>query len=145
MSPTYPVTLYYDRSCPLCSHEMNKLKEHDHENKLILVDCSAADFAPPPGGAQQAQMMQLLHARTASGEWVVGVPAFRLAYAGVGFTFVSDWLDKPHVMRLLNRLYPLIARNRNLIPGWMARLWFNWLARQALRRSQSCAKGQCSI
>ena len=145
MSATYPITIYYDSSCPLCNQEMSKLKEHDQDEQLILVDCSAADFVAPAGAPGKQQMMQLLHVLTADGLWVVGVPAFRLAYAGVGFSFVVNWLDQPHVMRLMNRLYPLIARNRYLIPGWMAQLWCNWLARKAAQRSQACTNGQCSI
>lgn len=145
MSATYPITIYYDSNCPLCNQEMSKLKEHDLDGKLILVDCSAEDFVAPAGAPAKEKMMQLLHVLTADGLWVVGVPAFRLAYAGVGFSFVVNWLDKPHVMRLMNRLYPLIARNRYLIPGWMAQIWFNWLAKQAAQRSQSCANGQCKI
>jgi predicted DCC family thiol-disulfide oxidoreductase YuxK len=145
MSATYPITIFYDSSCPLCNQEMSKLKEHDQNGKLILVDCSAAGFVSPADAPAKEKMMQLLHVLTADGLWVVGVPAFRLAYAGVGFSFVVNWLDKPHVMRLMNRLYPLIARNRYLIPAWMAQLWFNWLARQAAQRSLACANGQCKI
>jgi predicted DCC family thiol-disulfide oxidoreductase YuxK len=145
MNASYPIRIYYDSSCPLCNQEMSKLKEHDQDEQLILVDCSAADFVAPAGAPAKEKMMQLLHVLTADGLWVVGVPAFRLAYAGVGFSFVVNWLDRPHVMRLLNRLYPLIARNRYLIPEWMAQRWFNWLAKKAAQRSQSCANGQCNI
>jgi predicted DCC family thiol-disulfide oxidoreductase YuxK len=145
MSTTYPITIFYDSSCPLCKQEMSKLKEHDQDGKLILVDCSAPGFVAPAGAPATETMMQLLHVLTADGVWVVGVPAFRLAYAGVGFGFVVNWLDRPRVMRMLNWLYPLIARNRNLIPGWLAQIWFNWLAKQAQRRSQSCANGLCNL
>ena len=90
-------------------------------------------------------MMKLLHAYTADGKWVIGVPAFRLAYAGVGFYFVSDWLDKPLVNRVMTRLYPIIAKHRYVIPKWLAQAWFNWLAAQAQRRSKACATGVCKL
>jgi predicted DCC family thiol-disulfide oxidoreductase YuxK len=145
MNTVYPLTLYYDSSCPLCNQEMTRLKQHDQADNLKLVDCSAADYAAPAGAPERQKMMQLLHAQTADGMWVVGVPAFRLAYAGAGFHFVADWLDRPYIKQAMNRLYPLIARNRYLIPGWFAKIWFNWLAIHAQRRSRSCAKGQCEI
>lgn len=145
MNNIYPVTLYYDSSCPLCNQEVTRLKQHDHADKLKLVDCSAADFAAPADAPDRQQMMQLLHAQTADGSWVIGVPAFHLAYAGVGFHFVADWLDRPYIKHVMHRLYPLIARNRYLIPGWFAHIWFNWLAMHAQRKSRACANGQCNI
>ena len=145
MNATYPIKIYYDSSCPLCNQEMSRLKQHDHADKLNLIDCSSANFVAPDGAPDKTEMMKLLHVLTADGLWVIGVPAFRLAYAGVGFNFVSDWLDKPHINRMMNRLYPLIARYRYIIPEWLALVWFNWLAAQALRQSNACVKGQCKL
>ena len=45
MDTVYPLTLYYDSSCPLCNQEMTRLKQHDQADNLKLVDCSAADYA----------------------------------------------------------------------------------------------------
>ena len=145
MNATYPISIYYDSSCPLCNQEMIRLKQHDQLGNLNLIDCSAENFAAPKGAPGKEKMMQLLHAQTADGAWVIGVPAFRLAYAGVGFNFVADWLNKPYVMPVMKRLYPLIAKCRYLIPVWFVQVWFHWLATQAHRKNQSCANGQCKI
>ena len=145
MSNIYPVTLYYDSSCPLCNQEMTRLKQHDQADNLRLIDCSAENYVAPADAPDRQQMMQLLHEQTADGEWVIGVPAFRLAYAGAGFHFVADWLERPLVNATLKRLYPLIARNRYLIPEWFAQVWFDWLATRAQQRSRSCSNGQCKI
>lgn len=145
MNTTYPLTIYYDSSCPLCNQEIMRLKQRDQQNNLILIDCSADNFVTPAGVPSQQKMMELMHAFTADGKWLIGVPAFRLAYAGVGFQFVADWLDKPLVSCAMHKIYPVIAKHRYLIPGWFAAVWFNWLAAQSLRRSQSCANGQCKI
>ncbi len=145
MSNNYPLTIYYDSSCPLCDQEMSRLKQRDQYDNLHLIDCSAPDFIPPHGAPDVASMMQLLHAQTSDGQWVIGVPAFQLAYAGAGFGFVSNWLERPLISRMMHRLYPLIARNRYLIPGWVAGVWFNYLAISANRRSRACANGQCKI
>lgn len=145
MTNIYPISIYYDRTCPLCNQEMSRLKQHDHVGKLILIDCSVEKFASPEGAPPTADMMALLHVRTAQGIWVIGVPAFRLAYAGVGFHFVTDWLDKPYVNRVMKRLYPIIARHRYIFPEWAAEAWINWLAAKSLQRSQACNNGQCKI
>ncbi|HNY47882.1 MAG TPA: DCC1-like thiol-disulfide oxidoreductase family protein, partial [Casimicrobium sp.] len=36
----YPLTIFYDRSCPLCTREVTVLKQYDHADQLQLVDCS---------------------------------------------------------------------------------------------------------
>ncbi len=145
MQNAYPITIYYDRSCPLCGEEMHRLKEYDRHGNLLLIDCSTPEFIPPEGAPDAAHMMQLLHARTAAGQWLVGVPAFQAAYSGAGFGFVADWMKRPLVARMLERIYPVVARYRGLIPGWLAVAWFGWLARRAARRTQACANGQCNI
>ena len=145
MNATYPLSIYYDSSCPLCNQEMIRLKILDQENNLNLIDCSGSNFIAPESAPSKDKMMQLMHVQTADGLWVIGVPAFRLIYAGVGFKFVADWLDRPYIKRLMTHAYPLIAKNRHRIPGWFAEVWVNWLAKQAQRRSQSCANGQCKI
>ena len=38
----YPLTIYYDASCPLCAAEMHALRDEDHACRLRLVDCSAS-------------------------------------------------------------------------------------------------------
>lgn len=145
MSNTYPISIYYDRSCPLCNQEMMRLKQHDHDGNLILIDCSDENFTRPTDAPATTDMMQLLHVRTAEGAWVIGVPAFRLAYAGVGFHFVTDWLDKPYIYKLMQKLYPHIARHRYLFPERLAEIWFNWLAKKSLQRSRTCNSGNCKI
>lgn len=145
MNKIYPITIYYDRSCPLCNQEMSRLRQHDQHNNLLLIDCSSDNFVSPEGAPPTADMMRLLHVLTANGEWVIGVPAFRLAYAGVGFSFVTEWLDKPYVSRAMKHLYPVIARHRYIFPEWFAEAWFNWLAAKSLQRSQACHNGQCKI
>ena len=143
MNTSFPLTIYYDSSCAMCNQEMSRLKQHDQSNKLLLIDCSSPDFVRPSGAPDTSEMMKLLHVRTVDGAWIIGVPAIRLAYAGVGINIVSDWLGKPYINRMMNRLYPMIARHRYLIPAWLTTAWFNWLVRQAERKSRNCANGQC--
>ncbi len=119
MSNNYPLTVYYDSSCPICEREMRLLQQRDQHGNLLLLDCSSADFVAPAGAPDVASMMKLLHVQTPDGQWVAGVPAFQMIYRGVGFGFASDWLERPPVARMMKILYPLIARFRHFIPGWL--------------------------
>jgi predicted DCC family thiol-disulfide oxidoreductase YuxK len=108
----FPLTVFYDASCPLCAKEMHALKERDADGKLELVDCSAEDFdeAVLSGTmVKRSHLMTYLHARDAHGRWLVGVDAFREIYGAAGLPRLGRaWLH-------LRRVYPWIARNRQLL------------------------------
>ncbi len=145
MDTIYPLTVYYDHSCPICRNEVFRLNQRDHANQMLLVDCSSAGFTPPAGAPAQEAMMQLIHAQTANGSWLVGVPVFQHMYRASGFGSFAGWLAKPKVMRIMTRIYPHIARHRYLIPGWATHVFINLLARKSVKRSQTCTKNQCSL
>ena len=54
LAPAYPVTLYYDGSCQLCSGEMRNLRARDTAGRLAFVDCSPEGFAGGPAPAGHA-------------------------------------------------------------------------------------------
>ena len=145
MDSAYPLTIYYDHSCSLCRQEMLKLKQHDHANKLYLIDCSDKNFVAPENAPSVQAMLQLIHAQTPDGNWLVGVPVFRLVYAAVGFHQVADFLGKPLIKRIMNKLYPHTARHRYLIPAWTVNLLLNQLAKKSSQKARACKDGQCSL
>jgi predicted DCC family thiol-disulfide oxidoreductase YuxK len=117
-SLAYPITIYFDASCPLCTSEMGALKAHDGADRLRLVDCAAAGFDDADvqrAGLSQAELLRIIHARDGSGRWLRGVEVFEAAYRAVGLrTLAFLWgcrLWRP----LLDRLYPVIARNRRVL------------------------------
>jgi predicted DCC family thiol-disulfide oxidoreductase YuxK len=117
-SLAYPITIYFDASCPLCTSEMGALKAHDGAERLRLVDCAAAGFDDADvrqAGFSPAELLRIIHARDASGRWLRGVEVFEAAYRAVGLrTLAFLWgcrLWRP----LLDRLYPVIARNRRVL------------------------------
>ena len=85
----YPITIYYDASCPLCMAEMGNLMLRNREANLVFVDVSATPGASPLPGVPYADLMRLLHARTVDGDVIRGVPALRAAYEGVGLGWVT--------------------------------------------------------
>ena len=128
MTIRYPLTIFYDASCPMCSGEMQALKSRDRQGRLELVDCAAPDFdecvlAGTP--IKRSDLMGLIHARDAHGRWFVGMDVFELAYRAAGFESLADaWGDR-RWRPLFDRVYPWIARYRQ----GLSRLGFNRLVR----------------
>lgn len=114
----YPLTVYYDASCPMCASQMQALKSRDAHDRLRLVDCSTADFDDSvlSGLAVTREgLMTLLHVRDAHGRWFVGVEAFEQAYRAAGLETLAGWWGSRRLRPLLSRLYGWVARHRKLL------------------------------
>ena len=152
MSPTYPLTIYFDASCALCNSEMQNIKRHDAENCLRLVDCSAENFDDSAfhlEGITREAMMNCLHAQAADGSWIKGVAAFEVIYRSVGMASIAKLWVHPLVRPLAERAYPWIVKRRHLLSALRLHklfgLWSHSAAVQANMRSQACSAGQCKI
>ena len=129
MQITYPLTIYYDASCPLCATEMQTIKETDFENKLILVDCSSDNFADPAFcPSNKAAMMERIHAVDAAGQWLKGVDVFEIAYKAGGFNKLGQFWGNKTLRPLLSRAYPFIADNRR----WLSKTPLPYIFNKAL-------------
>ena len=146
----YPLTIYYDASCPLCNGEMTNLmlRNTNPERPLIFVDASAPTFESPLPGTTRADLMALIHARRADGQVVRSVEVFRLAYEAAGLGWVTAPTRWPVLRPLADRLYPWLARNRQRIPRRLVTLVFEGATRQAAEqaaRRARCNHDTCSL
>jgi predicted DCC family thiol-disulfide oxidoreductase YuxK len=110
-----PLTVYYDKSCPLCATEMQALRELDWRGRLKLVDCSAPEFddrGTAEEGVTREAMMTRLHARDPQGRWLTGLDAFEAVYASAGLSAAARFWGSRALRPVLGRLYPLFARYR---------------------------------
>ena len=142
---TYPTTLYYDSACPLCDTEMHNLMLRNQAGQLRFEDVQASGFACPEGVTRDA-LLTLMHARTASGQWLSGVAAFEVAYAAVGLAWVMAPARIPLLRAGMNALYPVVARNRYRVPGWVIRTFFGKALRRAAERAgqhHACRHDAC--
>ena len=150
MSVTWPLRVYYDRSCGLCRREMHALAEFDAQGRLQLVDCSVPGFEDADlaaAGIPVAEAMRIIQARDARGRWLRGVEVFEAAYAGVGLQGVAAMFAHPWLRPIWDRVYPWIARHRYALTRLGLTAPYGWLvrraARRALQRSRACHDGVC--
>lgn len=137
----YPLTIFYDASCPMCASEMEALKARDRDGRLELVDCSAAAFdetvlAGTP--IRRDDLMTLIHARDAHGRWLVGVEVFEIAYAAAGLEMIAGVWGSRRLRPLLRRVYPWIARHRQVLSRLGIRGLIRLLLPVPCRRHDGC-------
>ena len=116
----YPLTVYFDGSCRLCTSEMQNIAARDairaiqqnSERMLNLIDCSPVDFDDSTLPASREMMMNMIHARDAAGRWLRGVDVFVACYAAADLGIVSRILAHRFIKPYAARLYPWIVRNR---------------------------------
>jgi predicted DCC family thiol-disulfide oxidoreductase YuxK len=145
MTDTLPLTVYYDASCPLCRAEMHALKQRDTDGLLTLTDCSTPDFDASPLQPQvlnRAALMAALHVRDAQGRWHIGVDAFNAVYRTAGLPGIGMLWAHPFTRPLTTRLYPWIARHRQLLSRLGLHKPYEWLMQCHSRRAQHRYEGR---
>ena len=129
----FPVTIFYDASCPVCASEIGALASRDGRCNLRMVDCSAPAFdAASLGrpGLSRSRMLEALHARDSNGRWFEGIDAFAIAYGCAGMTRVAGLLRHPLAKPLLSYLYPWVARHRFALSRTGLPAWFDRCVRR---------------
>lgn len=132
----YPLTVFYDASCPMCASEMHTLRDLDSAGRIELADCSAPDFSDEglrAEGISRKALMERIHARDAHGRWLIGMDAFEAVYRTAGLEDAARMWANPRLRPLFDRLYPWIARHRQLL----SRLGMNALVRRLIREAAS--------
>jgi len=142
---TYPLTLLYDESCPLCRLEIDNLRVRDGGRHLRFIDVSDPAFDPTPYGVTLDDMMAAIHAVRADGSIVKGVEVFRLAYCAVGLGWLTWPTGWPLLRPLFDRAYVHVARNRYRISERLGWLIFGIAAWRAEKRSRACHAGHCDL
>ncbi|MFN9746967.1 MAG: thiol-disulfide oxidoreductase DCC family protein [Betaproteobacteria bacterium] len=137
----YPLTIYYDGTCPRCTAEIDNLRLRDADARLRFVDCSPADFVSPIPGADRSALMNVIHAVGAQGTVLLAVDVFEAAYRAVGLPWVSRVLVHPFLRPVADRVYPWIVRNRYRLPRALIRGLFERAARRAAE--QAAARNRC--
>ena len=140
----YPLTVFYDASCPMCANEIVALQERDRGARLEIVDCSAPDFDKDVlagTGITRTELMTRIHARDAHGRWLVALDAIEAAYRAVGLEQAAQFWGSRRMRPLLDPLYRWVARRRQALSrlgaGGLVRRFIGRLASPADESSRS--------
>ena len=143
----YPLTLFYDAACPVCSLEMDHLRERDLAGRLIFVDIGAPGFDATAYGATLQAMNAEIHAKRPDGSMLKGVEVLRLAYDAVGLGWVLRASAWPLLRPAFDVAYRGFARHRIAISRAAApliRSLRDLRARRTVRRMRECSAGACT-
>lgn len=119
-SPDFPVRVFYDGSCLVCSTEIDHYLRRDRQGRLVPVDISAESFDPTPYQISGEDFMAQLHAIDSSDRIYRGVEAFRVIWLAFPD---STWLgllgriiSLPGISALARLAYRGFARFRKYLP-----------------------------
>ena len=131
--PSFPITVFYDGSCSVCSAEIEHYRRKDHEGRLVLVDISASDFKPEAYGITLQAFMNELHGIDQRGVVYRGIEAFWAIWqafpASTLYGMLGIMITLPVINPLARLCYKGFARIRRYFP----------------KRSSDCANGTCRI
>ena len=142
-----PLTVYYDKSCPVCREEITALKSIDMNDALTLVDCSSPDFndaAAHQEGLTSEALKSAMHVRDAKGKWYKVVDAFVIMYEAVGFDSAAALLKKRGIRSLFERMYPLFLKHRYKLRYVGADKIMPWLIRRSAAK-QATKAAHCAV
>lgn len=116
----FPLEIFYDGSCMVCSAEIAKYREVDQLGRLIFIDISSPDFVAETYGKTQDEFMARIHVRDNEGYFHTGVDAFMMIWQVYPdcspYRLLSAVIGFPGVNLLSRGAYTLFARYRHLLP-----------------------------
>ncbi len=118
----FPLTVFYDASCPVCALEMDVLRRRDDCDRLNLVDMSAVGFDASVHGFDAGALDAVIHAVRPDGTVLRGMDVLREAYAGVGLGALLRATRWPLLKPVFDAAYAGFARHRHALSRAVAPL-----------------------
>jgi len=133
MTTAFPLQIFYDGACRVCSAEMDSYRKNNPQNRFNFIDISAEGFQAEKYGKTQAEFMVQLHVRAADGTFSTGIDAFVViwqAYPSGSLCRLFGALVGVPGISLFSRFgYKAFARYRHLLP----------------KREKDCLSGSCNL
>jgi len=112
------LTLFYDGHCPLCSLEMQRLKEHDKNNKIFLIDLHDTNFNEQYPQINIDRALAILHGEY-QGKLLLGLDVTHRAWTLVGKGWLVAPLQWPIIKPISHQAYLILAKYRYPISQFM--------------------------
>lgn len=107
----YPLTIFYDGACGLCSGKMLKYKNLDKFSRLSFIDISSSNFNAESYNLDPQLVQEYIHVRDASGEIVRGVDGFIWIWQAIGFKLPA-FLKIPFIKLIAKIIYKFVSKLR---------------------------------
>ena len=133
MASAYPLEIFYDGNCIVCSREIDHYRRNNPEGRLMFIDIRAASFDAQYYGKSNTDFLARMHIRDARGNFMSGVEAFlaiwRAYPSGSKYRLLAQLVSLPPITPLIRIGYALFARYRHLLP----------------KRKNDCASNACDL
>ncbi len=120
VKPEFPIKVFYDGSCDLCSTKMYTYMGKDLGGRLEFVDITAPDFNPAEYGGSLADFMYQMHAIDRKGKVYRGVDALRAIWQAfpnsLWYGFLGGLVTIPGVSLIARAVYRSFAGIRKYLP-----------------------------
>jgi len=119
MPDIYPLTIFYDGACGVCSKEISHYRSIA-DKRVQFVNIAAFDFDAETFGKTIDDFQKQLHARDAGGQYFTGVEAFRKLWEALPSPFyplLSTFTGLPGINLAARTGYAVFARFRHLLPS----------------------------
>jgi predicted DCC family thiol-disulfide oxidoreductase YuxK len=118
MNTAYPLTVFYDGACSVCSREMSYYRSKA-DQRVQFVNIASEDFCAESYGKTNEDFQRELHVRDAAGIFYTGVEAFRTLWDALPSPFyplLSSFVGLPGINLAACVGYRLFAKFRHLLP-----------------------------
>jgi predicted DCC family thiol-disulfide oxidoreductase YuxK len=119
MPITYPLSIFYDGACGVCSTEISYYQSIS-DDRVKFIDIASVDFDAGLFGKTIEEFQSQLHARDAAGQYFTGVEAFRRLWEALPSPFyplLSTMVGLPGINLAARSGYALFARFRHFLPS----------------------------
>lgn len=119
MTVSYPLTIFYDGACGVCSKEMSYYRSIA-DARVNFVNIADHDFDAQAYGKSYGEFQEKLHVKDADGLYFTGVEAFRRLWEALPSPFyplLSAFTGLPGVHLAACAGYAVFARFRHLLPS----------------------------
>ncbi|UFS69595.1 DUF393 domain-containing protein [Geomonas sp. RF6] len=119
-APEFPLKVFYDGSCSVCSSAIEVYMRMEHGGRLIFFDISAPDFQPELYGIPLHRFMHEMHAIDRRNRVFRGVEAFEAIWQalppGTFYRIIGTFLALPGIDLMARAGYWSFARIRRFLP-----------------------------
>ncbi len=119
MAVVYPITIFYDGACSVCSIDMSYYRSIA-DQRVQFVDITADGFDAEVFDKTIDEFQKQMHARDANGQFFTGVEAFRQLWDALPSPFyplLSTFVGLPGINLAARTSYAVFARFRHWLPA----------------------------